>query len=104
MVLVRVEIVAVSLQITVETQDVLQVCTALVSATQLTGAHKVPQALVVTALAHAEDRVGENSVNVFEKEDVRVDVTSANVFDREDVRMDETIVDVIDGLELPSEE
>ena len=96
--LVRVDIVAVSLQITVEKHDVLQLCTALVVAIQLPGVHKAPQVLVVTVLAQdTEDfRVDETSVNVFDKKDVRVDETSVNVSDREDVRMDGTIVDVID--------
>ena len=69
----------------------LQLCTALVLATQLAGTHKAPQALVVTVLAQdAEDfRVGESPVDVF---------------DREDVSMDEITVDVIDGLEIVLEE
>lgn len=48
--LVRVDVVAASLHTTVEKQDVLQLCTALVSAAQLVGTHREPQALVVTVL------------------------------------------------------
>ena len=100
-VLVRVVVGAVSLQITVEKQDALQLCTALVLAAQLAGTHKAPQALVVIVLAQdAEDfRVDEKPVDLFDREVVRMDETIVDVIDREDVRMDETTVDVIDGLE-----